>query len=116
MNRAYVVAMGAIALGLTLQTPLVRADEATAKGDAAQVAPDAQAQPGMPRTKHAPTAQMDQATPPGKSAKDRSANTKHPPTAQMDRAVPDERSPRTGDKNAPGADDKQSPGTASHAQ
>jgi len=43
--------------------------------------------------KHPPTAAMDQATPPSKSASDKSTGAKHPPTAAMDKAAPQERSP-----------------------
>ena len=100
MNRVYVVAMGAIALGLTLEAPLAGADEATTKGDAVQSAPDTQPKSSVPHTRHPPTAQMDRATPPDKSPADRSAATKHPPTAQMDRAAPTERSPGTTDESA----------------
>jgi len=43
--------------------------------------------------KHPPTAAMDQATPPAKSAPGKSSAAKHPPTAAMDSAAPQERSP-----------------------
>jgi len=50
-------------------------------------------QTGKPRMKHPPTAQMDKATPTGKTTDGKPASAKHPPTSAMDNAAPDEKSP-----------------------
>jgi len=43
--------------------------------------------------KHAPTAQMDNATPTDKTTTGKAASQKHPPTSAMDNAAPNEKSP-----------------------
>jgi hypothetical protein len=109
MNHARLAAMAAIALGLSLQAPLVGAADPTAGGDVAQWPSDTQSPSDAPRMKHPPTAQMDAATPAGKSADDNAGMTRHPPTAQMDQAVPEQRSPGANEEQSPGANEEQSP-------
>ena len=109
MNHARLAAMAAIALGLSLQAPLAGAADPTAGGDVAQWPSDTQSPSDAPRMKHPPTAQMDAATPPGKSADDNAGATKHAPTAQMDQAMPEQRSPGANEEQSPN-DEEQSPG------
>ena len=99
MNYSRLTAAAALAMGLTFP-PL-----SSAQGQPAQ-RPEA----GM---KHPPTAQMDAATPSGKTTTGTPDSAKHPPTSLMDRAVPDQKSPgATQDEASPGSTQEEtSPGT-----
>lgn len=96
MNYSRLTAAAALAMGLTFP-PL-----SSAQGQPAQ-RPEA----GM---KHPPTAQMDAATPSGKTTTGTPDSAKHPPTSLMDRAVPDQKSPgATQDEASPGSTQEGTP-------
>src|SRR4051794_4487000 len=83
----------AAALDESASTQTAQSSSTTnATGSDATSAGDAKSQSNVGK-KHPPTAAMDQATPPAKSASGKSTDAKHPPTAAMDSAAPQERSP-----------------------
>jgi hypothetical protein len=105
MNYSRLTAAAALALGLTFPPVTGAQNPPAQRPDAGTQRPDA----GM---KHPPTAQMDAATPTGKSTTRKPDSAKHPPTSAMDRAAPDEKSPGTRPDPAASGDAQQqrSPG------
>ena len=82
----------AASLDESAATQIAQSPATNATGADATSSGDVKAQSNAGK-KHPPTAAMDQATPPAKSAPSKSTGAKHPPTAAMDNAAPQERSP-----------------------